>query len=447
VPAFFIVSLALVGGLLIAPPASAYRPAPGGTFNVPKPWGGNVANNRIVRHVERAINHTRPTRKDPKPVILITSFLLDRTPSVDALVAACRRGVSVRVILDRDIVNRNSKRLIRVLNGDNVRDRNHDGKPDRPAKRRPCNRPLKHHRLVGKALADERTFTDAEARRSVSRPTDASVTWGRDRSYVKRCKGSCRGAGGNMHSKIYAFSHTGRSRHVIMVSSSNLNRGGANAGWNDLFTMRNRPKSFAVYKRIHREMTDDDRAGDGKVQVVDGPFTSRFFPMRHATRRNDPTLADLRRIRCRSAFGRTTIHVSMFYWAGGRGNYLTDRLFNLARAGCRVSILYGAPSRQIAERLRNAARRHLINLWDTRWDMNDDGYNEVRTHAKYVLVKGTYGRDHSSWQVMTGSQNWVAGSLSKGDETTLNIALKSAYRDYLHNWNDIRRHSRRLPYH
>jgi hypothetical protein len=48
---------------------------------------------------------------------------------------------------------------------------------------------------------------------------------------------------------------------------------------------------------------------------------------------------------------------------------------------------------------------------------------------------------------MTGSQNWVAGSLSKGDETTLNIALKSAYRDYLHNWNDIRRHSRRLPYH
>jgi hypothetical protein len=41
----------------------------------------------------------------------------------------------------------------------------------------------------------------------------------------------------------------------------------------------------------------------------------------------------------------------------------------------------------------------------------------------------------------------VAGSLSRSDETTLNIGLKSAYVDYLHNWNTIRQHARRLPYH
>ena len=58
------------------------------------------------------------------------------------------------------------------------------------------------------------------------------------------------------------------------------------------------------------------------------------------------------------------------------------------------------------------------------------------------------GDDHpqKSWQVMTGSQNWVAGSLSRSDETTLNIESRRAYREYLRNWNAIRKHSRRLPY-
>jgi hypothetical protein len=169
--------------------------------------------------------------------------------------------------------------------------------------------------------------------------------------------------------------------------------------------------------------------------------------MRNARRANDPTLRDLKKIGCRSSLGRTKVHVSMFYWKGRRGNYLTTKLFNLARQGCKVSVIYGAPSRDMAERLRKAADRRLINLWDSRWDHNRDGYSEVRTHAKYVLVKGTFGGDRSAHMVLTGSQNWVAGSLSRGDETTLNVAGRVAYRDYLRNWNDIRKHSRRLPYH
>ena len=55
----------------------------------------------------------------------------------------------------------------------------------------------------------------------------------------------------------------------------------------------------------------------------------------------------------------------------------------------------------------------------------------MRTHAKYVLVKGAVGGDRPRHIVWTGSQNWVAGSLSRGDETTLNIALRSAWSDYM----------------
>ena len=428
-----------------ASPVHAYEPPPGAVFNVPRPWGTDAERYRIVRTVVEAIRKTRPTKRHPDPVILVSTYLLDHTGSVDALIGACRRGVAVRVILDEDIDNRNSRRLIQALNGDNVKDEDGDGVADRPPKRRKCNRPLKTD--GGRVMADETLITTEQARASLRAVTQDSVTWGKDGSYAKKCDGSCRGRGGNMHSKFYAFSRTGKARNVVMVSSSNLNRGGALMGWNDMYVMKERPRSYRGYKRIHREMTDDTRAGDGKVEIKDGPFTSRFFPMRKATKRTDPTLRDLKKIRCTSGFKhRTWVHVSMFYWKGTRGQYIADRLLTLARQGCDVNIIYGAPSLEIAERLRNAARAGLIDLYDSRWDHDGDGFNEVRTHAKYVLVKGHYDGNPRSHQVMTGTQNWVAGSLKRSDENSLNISLRSAWLDYLANWRQIRQHSRQLPY-
>jgi hypothetical protein len=412
-------------------------------FNVPRPWGSKAQKFRLVEHVERAIRETpRPSAEDPNPRILISTYLLDRRASVDALIAACERGVSVRVIMDEDIDTRNSKRLIKALNADNVPDEDGNGVPDREPTAGDCDGPLPGERRA----RDTGPLTKREALESLQVPTEDSFTWGGDKSYAKKCNGSCRGRGGNMHSKFFAFSTTGTAKNVVMVSSSNLNYGGAALGWNDLYTMKNRPESFAGYNRIHREMTEDSKAGDGKVEIKDGPFTSRFFPMRDASKRNDPTLEDLNRVRCKSDFGRTKIFVSMFYWKGKRGDYLASKLLNLAGDGCRVSIIYGAPSVAIAERLRKAAKARRIALYDSRWDFNDDGYNEIRTHAKYVLVKGRIGADRSAHEVMTGSQNWVAGSLSRGDETTLNISLRSAYNDYIKNWDQIKNHSRRLPY-
>ena len=67
-----------------------------------------------------------------------------------------------------------------------------------------------------------------------------------------------------------------------------------------------------------------------------------------------------------------------------------------------------------------------------------------RTHGKYVLVRGHYGADRSAFVVMTGSANWTDGALRLGDENTLTIALRGAYRQYRRNWEAVRRHSRRL---
>ena len=249
-----------------------------------------------------------------------------------------------------------------------------------------------------------------------------------------------------MHSKFFLFSRVGKAKDVVMVSSSNINRGGAEMGWNDLFVMKDRPTSYHGYAKIHRQMTNDRRAGTKKVEIKDGKYVSRFFPMKHAGKRNDPTLKDLKRVSCKAKRGaRTQINVSMFYWKGSRGNYLTDRLVKLARKGCKVSVVYGAPSRASASRLRGYAYKGLIDVYDSRWDFNYDDFNEVRTHSKYILVKGNVDGDRDSFHVWTGSQNWVAGSLSRGDEVTLNIKSKRAWKQYIRHWRTLSAHSRKVP--
>ena len=181
-------------------PASAVGPRGGAAFNTPRPYAGDDANYRIVKTVEHAIRNTVRTKKHPHPVIHISTFLLDRPATVKKLIDACRRGVQVRVLLDEDIESRPSRKLITALNADNVR-RHGDPRAGR------CNRKLRADSgglrvQPGADDAELEIFTAREAYRSIEAPTRDSATWGKDGSYVKRCEGSCRGKGGNMHSKF-----------------------------------------------------------------------------------------------------------------------------------------------------------------------------------------------------------------------------------------------------
>lgn len=212
-----------------------------------------------------------------------------------------------------------------------------------------------------------------------------------------------------------------------------------------MYTIRGRAKLYRAFRSIHRQMTEDTPAGDKLVQVRSGPYTVRFFPVRRAGKANDPVMTDLGKVRCKTSLGRhkrTKIFVSMFYWRDWRGEYLAKRLLGLARKGCKVQVILGAPGRKIAKRVKRAARRGLIKVYDSRWDLDYDGIPDNRTHAKFVLVKGAYGRSSASYQVMTGSGNWVSGSLIGGDEVSLNISSKRAYQQYVRAWDRIRDHSR-----
>lgn len=425
--------------------ASGYQPPGGTTFNAPDPWGSGADNTRIVRTVEKAFRNVRPTRRDPHPVILVTGYLFDRKVSADALIDACRRGVSVRVIIDRDVASAPSRKLITVLNADNVRDRDRNGIADNDPRAGRCNRPLRadqgglRQRADGEAIP---TMTAREANRSIKEPTGRSVTWGRDGSYVLKCSGACRGgAEANMHSKIYAMSHSGRARNVVMMSSSNLNAGGANSGWNDLVVMKNRPKTYNFIVRIHRLMTAQKRAGRRLVELKDGPYTTRIFPMIGVGKARDPLMVDLRKVRCSSAFGRTHLYIQQFWWNGHRGNYIWDKIHSLSRNGCKVHVIFGAVDSGLLRRMK-AARSANFEIWDSRWDSSDvDGCVNTRTHMKNIAIRGTYGRNRKYAGVWTGTANWATGSLTKGDENTVNIRSASLYRRYVDRWRVVRAHS------
>ncbi|MFN8195342.1 MAG: phospholipase D-like domain-containing protein [Nocardioidaceae bacterium] len=429
---------------LTAAPAQARLWEPGGgvTFNTPHPWGGRAARARIVLKVEQAIRRIKPSARDPHPELLIAAFLFDRNSSADAIIGACRRGVSVRVIIDRDVASRPFRRIVTALNADNATDRNHDGVPDHRPRAGRCNRKI-HHKAGETGGQGIPLMSKSEVRRALSRPTGNPVTWGKDGSYVLKCSGSCRGANdANMHAKIYAFSTVGSADNVVMLASTNLNGGGVNTGWNDLYVIKNRPDTFAFVEKMHHEMTAQKHAGRELVELVDGPFTLRFFPMVGVGIPRDPLMVDLRKIRCTSDVGPTQLYIQQFWWNGPRGVHIWNKVRSLATHGCKVHIIFGAVDRRLRAKMHAARRAGLIEFFNSRVDTDDDGLANTRTHMKSLAIRGTYGDNPRYAGVWTGTANWAQGSLTRGDEVTLNVESASLYRRYVQQWFVVRRHSR-----
>lgn len=430
-----LLTAALLG--LTIPPAQAAQE--GSTFNTPRPWGSAAAKYKIISTIEARFDNVKRLNADgSRATIHVATYFLDRKSSVDALLRACKRGVMVRVILDGKIEGSAARRLVTTLNADN----NGRTGPCNSAPARQGQRTAPDAGSAGEAELD--TLTSDQALRTAQLVDDTRASWGADGSYVKSCSGSCRGAGGNMHSKFFTMSNTGGAQFVSMVSSSNLNAGGAVKGWNDLYTIVNRPKTWETFKRIHLEMTDDTRQA-GLDETVDGPYTLRFFPMRDSGKNADPVLKDLNQVGCKSGFGRTQVRISQFYWAGVRGMYLANKVIALGKAGCDVRVIYGAPSKQVRLHLRQAAVKNQIQVYDSRKDLGGTPEYDVRTHGKWVAIRGAYRGNTRTHVVMTGSANWVAGSLSRGDETSVNIQTGAAWAAYNSEWNRIRAKSIRIP--
>jgi phospholipase D-like protein len=384
---------------------SSYTPPNGPRFN--NPYGSKSSRRTLLTHVTKTINsvpgYRLPAGIDPatgKPVacptdpdefpntIKIALYSIADRSFVDALIAAHKRCISVKLLMNSHLNVDNSPSWRRLING------------------------------IGAKSGD----------------------YAHQRSFVYRCSNGCIGST-VLHSKFYLFSQAGRARNVMMTGSSNMTSNAVRVQWNDLYTVDNDRSLYDTYTKMWNRMVPD-HSGNGPFIYQAGGYTSTFYPMRQATSTTDKTLAALRTIHCTGATGdggykgRTVVYIAMHAWHGQRGLYLAHRVRDMYDAGCYVRILYsfmGHGTYSLLTRHTNSrmiARRVLF--------AGPDGEVAAKySHMKFFAASGRVGDDTDAHVTWTGSNNWADRSI-KADEVTIRIASKSVYNAYVDHWNFMR---------
>lgn len=359
-----------------------YNPPKGATFN--NPYGGSIAAHRIVHQLVRTINSVKKGHK-----IRIASWNFRSNVIANALIAAHRRGVSVRVLMDYGNWN-----------------------PD--------------------------------IRNDIARRTKAALSKGDKhrkqpmKSWLRRCHGSCRGHHGIAHVKFYAFDKVNRTGNVVTYGSANATELAATIQWNDVYTFTRSPDKYHEFIRVFNQMKHDRAVRQGFKHYQHGRIGIDFYPYTGKGTQRDPVLSVLNRVRCSGATrgtgirGHTKIRVAQTATYGERGLALAQRLAVMKQRGCNIRIVYAMFGQKALKVLR-AAKVPLTHL---AYDADCNGIYDKYVHMKSMTISGVYGKNTHARYTWNGSANWtpvslasdeVVGILQKGDAT----AQYSNWIDYL----------------
>lgn len=364
-----------------------YNPVSGPSFNRPQPRGnGDVY--QIVNHIAAAISNVPQyagAEELARPEIKIATYSHDLKRVTDALIAAHRRGVSVQMVLNDNWTSYQTRRLMRVLG------------------------------------------------------TDRSA-----RSFTHVCNGACRGAGtrSNQHAKMYLFSETGTAKNVVMTGSANTTEYAAKVHWNDLFTAKNAPNLYDVYRKVFEQMKVDDGSPNGYLPYSADGYDGYFFPKYGFTRADDPVIDRLNAVDCQAPGGgingRTAIRVAMYAWSGDRGLWIAEKMAQLERRGCAITALVSNQGRLVLRELKSAGiavRSGSLDLNGNPYDGFEHSGYEVFVHEKWMVLNGTY-KGSLGKHVWTGSDNWSDLS-NNNDEATIHAQGAGYFRRYMDNYDLI----------
>jgi phosphatidylserine/phosphatidylglycerophosphate/cardiolipin synthase-like enzyme len=337
------------------------------------PTGSAAAKARLI---DRFISSVNSAHRGSH--IRVAAYSNDRKDIADALIAAHRRGVHVQILFNDNWTSYQTERLQRRLGSDVTQE-----------------------------------------------------------SFLRVCRSSCRGEKGNLHSKIYLFSHTGTARNVVMVGSVNLTGYGVKTQWNDLYTAVGKPALHKQFVTIFDQMKRDRPMDHPFRSTTADGFDTNFYPRYGTTAADDPIMGRLGKVRCNHVSGgagidgHTMIRINMYGWNGTRGVYLAKKVASLSRNGCNVKVIETNAGGKVVRILRGGG----VEVKTPDRDRNNNGTVDLYTHEKWMILSGRYGGG-SGWHVWTGSQNWSDRSLN-GDEVTMHIPRRGAFSAYRQNFQLI----------
>jgi phosphatidylserine/phosphatidylglycerophosphate/cardiolipin synthase-like enzyme len=258
-------------------------------------------------------------------------------------------------------------------------------------------------------------------------------------SWLRRCKGSCRGKHGIAHTKFYTFDKVHKTKWVAIYGSANATELAASIQWNDVFTLTGSKSKYREFIKAFDQMRRDKPRKQGFLHYHHKVMDLDFYPYRGRHTKTDPVLKVLNRVRCTGATGgtgikgHTKIRIAQTATYGPRGMALAHRLAQMRQRGCNIRLVYAMFGRQVLRVLRHTGAGP-VPMTHLAYDSDCNGIYDKYVHMKSMTVSGVYGKDRSAQITWNGSANWTPVSLAS-DEVVGTIRRAGTTRIYS-NWID-----------
>ena len=374
--------------------AAPYTPKTGVVFN--NAAGNKTAERRAQTVLDKTISAVPgcPAGKAGCQTITMAMYLFSQKSTADRLIAAHKRGVNVRFLIDNGAEGAQLTRL-------------------------------------------RKAFGTSKARRS----------------FVVKCnRGGCMSdyPYATIHNKYYLFSQVGTAKNVSIISSANPHRVNIYNSFNNSHTIVEGSKPV-IYNRLMKYFNDmtlnrqNHAYGNGK-NTTNGPFTVYIYPQR--TSKNVQYLDVLNTVKCSTTLGskrRTVVRMNMWGFTNPRMD-VAKKLWSLHNAGCKVDVTLnrGRASRTIMRQLLKKSPRYGQMVVEDAWrDKNRNDYGEQYTHHKAMIVNG-YVQGKNQRVVWTGSQNLTSNGSLYNDDMILRVVGTGYYNVYSSNFSYIQKKSKRL---
>ena len=254
------------------------------------------------------------------------------------------------------------------------------------------------------------------------------------------------------HSKFYTFSQAGSAKSVVMVSSGNPTSTQAEAGWNNMYTIVENAtmyKSFYSYFDAMAQSASKADNVDYYRSASSGVYTSILSPSQSS---KDPNYYSsvLDNIHCNAASGyglggKTVVRVIMSLWNASRIDD-AKRLIQLDNAGCYVQVIISAHgvSEDVQKILKQNTKNGGIELRNASRDLDGNGSIDRYSHEKVVMVSGNYNGNTSSKIIWVGSHNFTYNAFRGNNDVILRIASSNAYDTMSAHFDFMRKYAPRM---